>query len=188
MPAMVLPYLTVTKRNQGTTYMKRLFTTGFLFLVVSLAGCATNTGIVNLGPDTYTLYKTDHAGVFGSVDLLRLDVIGQANTFAEAQGKIAYPISAKTHPIDWPKFASFEYQFRLVDKNDRTARKTYLVPGSDVVTDEAGKVTGNAVTNTQPEKTSDRYAELVKLDDLRKKGIISEAEFEAEKKKLLGGN
>jgi hypothetical protein len=52
----------------------------------------------------------------------------------------------------------------------------------------AGKVTGNAVTNTQPEKTSDRYTELVKLDDLRKKGIISEAEFEAEKKKLLGGN
>ena len=44
------------------------------------------------------------------------------------------------------------------------------------------------VTNTQPEKISDRYSELVKLDDLRKKGIISEAEFEAEKKKLLGGN
>jgi hypothetical protein len=29
------------------------------------------------------------------------------------------------------------------------------------------------------------YAELVKLDDLRKKGIITEAEFEAQKKKLL---
>jgi hypothetical protein len=34
----------------------------------------------------------------------------------------------------------------------------------------------------------DRYDELIKLDDLRKKGIISEAEFETQKKKLLSGN
>lgn len=161
-----------------------------LFLLVSLAGCATNPGIVKLDADTFALYKEDHAGIFGSAIQLRNEVINEANIFAESQGKIAYPVSAKTHhttgrPADWE---TFEYRFRLVDNNDRTARKTYLVPGSDVVTDEAGKVTGNAVTNTQPEKTSDRYAELVKLDDLRKKGIISEAEFEAEKKKLLGGN
>ena len=162
-----------------------------LFLVVSLAGCAANPGIVNLGPDTYVLNKSDHGGIFGNADLLRLDVIGQANAFAEAQGKIAYPISAKTHPMGWccGDFASFEYRFRLVDKKDSTARKTYLVPGSDVVTDEAGKITTGVVTNTQPaEKPRDRYAELVKLDDLRKRGIITEVEFEAEKKKLLSEN
>lgn len=31
----------------------------------------------------------------------------------------------------------------------------------------------------------DTYAELLKLDDLRKKGIVSDAEFEIQKKKLL---
>jgi hypothetical protein len=31
------------------------------------------------------------------------------------------------------------------------------------------------------------YTELIKLDDLRKRGIITEAEFEAQKKKLLEG-
>lgn len=35
---------------------------------------------------------------------------------------------------------------------------------------------------------SNRYVELTKLDDLRKKGIISDAEFEAQKKKILDGN
>ena len=34
-------------------------------------------------------------------------------------------------------------------------------------------------------KTGDLYTELMKLDDLRKKGILTEEEFEAEKKKLL---
>jgi hypothetical protein len=33
--------------------------------------------------------------------------------------------------------------------------------------------------------TDELYAELVKLDDLRKKGILSDDEFQAEKKKLL---
>ena len=33
----------------------------------------------------------------------------------------------------------------------------------------------------------DVYSELIKLDDLRKKGILSEAEFEAQKKAILSG-
>lgn len=68
-----------------------------------MAGCATNPGIVKLGPNTYTLYKADHAGIFGNADLMRSDVIGQANAYAESQGKIALPIAAKTHP--GPDFA-----------------------------------------------------------------------------------
>ena len=33
--------------------------------------------------------------------------------------------------------------------------------------------------------TDELYSELVKLDDLRKKGILTDEEFQAEKKKLL---
>lgn len=35
---------------------------------------------------------------------------------------------------------------------------------------------------------TDVYAELIKLDDLRQRGIITTAEFDAQKKKLLEGN
>lgn len=35
------------------------------------------------------------------------------------------------------------------------------------------------------EKPPDTYTELNKLDDLRKRGLSSEAEFETEKRKLL---
>ena len=35
-------------------------------------------------------------------------------------------------------------------------------------------------------KQDDVYAELIKLDDLRNRGILTDDEFEAEKRKLLG--
>ena len=38
------------------------------------------------------------------------------------------------------------------------------------------------------EKKKDVYAELIRLDDLRKRGILTDAEFEVQKKKLLEGN
>jgi hypothetical protein len=41
-------------------------------------------------------------------------------------------------------------------------------------------------TNTTPARP-DIYTELMKLDDLRKKGVITEDEFQAEKAKLLNG-
>jgi uncharacterized lipoprotein YehR (DUF1307 family) len=37
-----------------------------------------------------------------------------------------------------------------------------------------------------PEKFRDMYGMLVKLDELRKKEIITDAEFQLQKKKLLG--
>jgi len=43
----------------------------------------------------------------------------------------------------------------------------------------------HAEIEEQPSKTKDLYAELVKLDDLLKKGIIDEAEFKKLKAKVL---
>lgn len=38
---------------------------------------------------------------------------------------------------------------------------------------------------SQKEATDDLYARLVILDDLRKKGILTDEQFQAEKKKIL---
>jgi hypothetical protein len=41
---------------------------------------------------------------------------------------------------------------------------------------------------SQKQATDDLYTELTKLDDLRKKGILTDEEFQAQKKKLLNGS
>jgi hypothetical protein len=120
---------------------------------------------------------------------LKTDSIGEANAFAESQGKVAIPVSAHEHPVgilgDW---ASFEYQFRVVDKNDSEARRTSLTPRADFVIEKTEKLSADIHTKNQSEKPKDVYVELIKLDDLRTKGIISDAGFESQKKKLLAGN
>ena len=103
-------------------------------LVSALAACA-NPAVVQLSPDTYVLSKEDHAGIFGSMAKLRADVINEANAFAAKQGKVAIPLSSKEKPVGYgpAQWASFEYQFRVVDKNDPEARRTSLVPRPDFV-------------------------------------------------------
>ena len=153
-------------------------------LCLLLTGCA-NPGIVKLSPDTYMLSRVDHGGIFGNSARMKANVIREANEFAENQGKVAIPLATNESPM-WPgHFASVEYQFRVVDKNDPEARRTSLVPRPDVVIDKTEKVSADISRKDMIEKQPDLYTELTKLDDLRKKGIITDVEFEAQKKILL---
>lgn len=110
--------------------MKAIKITAILLLAL-LAGCA-NPKVVEISPGVYQLARADHAGIFGNKDALKAGVIRDADAFAEKQGKIAIPVSAKEHPVgilaDW---ASFEYTFRVVEKDDPDAR----IPWTLVVTD-----------------------------------------------------
>jgi hypothetical protein len=86
----------------------------------------------------------------------------------------------------WPgHFASFDYQFRVVDKNDPEARRTSLTPRPNIVVEKDEKVSADIKTTDQSTKQADLYTEIMKLDDLRKKGLLTDAQFEAQKQKLL---
>lgn len=164
--------------------MKRTFAA----LSIVLAGCA-NPGIVQVSPETYLLSREDHGGIFGSASALKVGVISDANAFAAGQGKVAIPISAHETPVGvMGKWAKFEYQFRVVDKNDPEVRRTALVPRADIVIEKTENISADVRTKDESAKPKDVYAELIKLDDLRKKGILTDAEFEMQKKKLLSGN
>ena len=158
-------------------------------MLLTIVGC-TNPGIVKVSTDTYILFREDHGGIFGSESSLKAGVIRDANAFAESQGKVAVPLSTNFTPMGsgTAQWASFEYQFRVVDKNDPEVGRTSLIPRADVVIEKTDKITVDAQTKDKTTKSKDLYDELIKLDDLRKKGILSEAEFEAQKKKLLNEN
>lgn len=156
-------------------------------LTVILAGCA-NPGVVKMSPDTYMISRTDKGGIFGNAGAMKAEVIREATEFAEKQGKVAIPLASKETPLlVGRQFASFEYQFRVVDPRDPEARRTSLTPRADVVIEKTEKIDANVKTRDDTPKTKDVYAELVKLDDLRKRGILTDAEFEEQKKKLLAG-
>jgi hypothetical protein len=156
-----------------------------LGMILLCFGCQ-NPGIVQLSPNTYMLSRDDHAGVFGNFGALKAGVIRDADAFAESKGKVAVPITSKEHPVGvLGNWASFEYQFMLLDKNDPRASGVSLAPRPDLVIEKTDNINANVHTKDDTEKSPDLYTELTKLDDLRKKGIITDAEFDAQKQKLL---
>jgi len=156
-------------------------------MAAAFTGCQS-PGIVQMSPDTYMITKEDHRGLFaaGSRAKLKTETIREANAFAESKGKIAIPIFLKEHPMgvmgDW---ASVEYQFKVVDKSDPEALRTSLVPRADLVVEKSEKISADVRTKDETDKKLDLYTELTKLDDLRKKGLITDTEYESEKQKLL---
>lgn len=153
-------------------------------LVLAVGGCATAPA-VPMGNDTYMISQTSAGGIFRSMSSLKTSVIERANAFAASKGKVAVPVAGKEAPAYPGHMPSFEYQFRLVDKSDPRAEGGALLPRPDMVVEmhqSASGPQGNASS-----KTTDVYTELLKLEDLRKRGIISDSEFEAQKQKVLSG-
>ena len=142
-----------------------------------------------MGTDTYMLSQTSAGGMFTNMATLKAEVIQRANAFAESKGKVAVPVAAQETPAAPGRMPNYEYQFRLVNRNDPRAAGQGLVKTPDMVIENRNQ--SPAVVVNPPARdggqAKDVYSELLKLDDLRKRGIITEAEFEAQKRKLLQG-
>lgn len=145
--------------------------------LLGLVGCR-NPEVVQISPTVYMLSAEDKGGAFGNSAKMKANVIRRAQEFAEARGKVAIPVSSRETPMHFGHFATFEYQFRLVDPNSPEAQGvTVLGP--------VPNVNINKNINKTEHTNLDVYAELERLDDLRKKGVLTEAEYEAEKKRVL---
>ena len=116
---------------------------------------------------------------------MKANVLNEANAFAASKGKVVVPITLNADPGGFGRFASVEFQFKIVDKDDPEAKRSSLLPRPDVVIERNEKITGDIHAKDETPKQADLYAEIVKLDDLRKKGLITDAEFETQKQKLL---
>lgn len=153
-------------------------------LVLAFSGTAKASDIVEVSPGVYMANAKNWAGMFGSAASSKAKVLKIANDFAKSKGMVAIPINLEVETaIPGSRMGGASYQFRLVSPDSPEARgSTYLQRGADTITE----VNVNSTDKT-PRDTPrvDMYGELIKLDDLRKRGILSEAEFNAAKQKLL---
>lgn len=70
-------------------------------------------GVVQTGPNTYMVSRTDGAGAFANMSKLKAETIREANEFAAARGAQAEGISLEEERPT-TGFPNVEYQFRLV--------------------------------------------------------------------------
>jgi hypothetical protein len=164
--------------------MKRIIPISILSLSVFLIAGCQSSGVIQLSTDTYMISKSD-AGPFATLSKVRSDVMQEVTAFAAKQGKVAVAVSTQSIPRQPGHTPYFEYQFRLLDKGDPRAQGVTLSPRPDHVIENNQNIKADIKIEGGKNDKFDLYAELTKLDDLRKLGIITDTEFESEKKKLF---
>jgi hypothetical protein len=155
-----------------------------LSVVVALVGCASPAPSM-IAPGVYMISRTSAAGsVMVNMAQLKADTIDAANKFAESRGKIAIAVSMRDErPI--PGFPLVEYQFRLADPGTVGDSTVVLKKAPDTVIQRNDNVTIKSDQSTPREPQKDLYSELLKLEDLKKRGLLTEDEFQVQKQKLL---
>ena len=163
--------------------LNKLISIATMLLSAYLFGCATAEPIP-MGNDTYMISHTSAGGIFKAMGSLKTEVIIHANEFAASKGKIAIPIASQESPAYPGHMPNFEYQFKLVNKDDPRSFGGALITRSEVVVE----MRTDPRSSNEIVKPRDTYTEILKLDDLHKRGLITEAQFETQKTKLLSGN
>jgi hypothetical protein len=155
-----------------------------ILVVVFLAGCASNSGVIPIGKDTFMVSRQAATGFSGS-GTLKAEAFQEASKYCTDLGKSLQVVS--THEASPPyilaNFPKAEIQFMCLDAKDVELNRPKLRKEADSVVE----IKANIHTKDASINSTDVYAELIKLDDLRKKGILTDAEFDVQKQKILSG-
>ena len=87
-----------------------------LVLALGLFGCATNSGIVNLGGGNYVYAKEDAMSWNGNA--IKVQILKEASAFCRAQGKQMFVKSSEAKPyLPASAYAGAEVQFSCQTPN-----------------------------------------------------------------------
>jgi len=153
---------------------------------------------VSLGNNTYSITREASNAFHRDLDKLKEEATDAANKYCADQGKQMKLISLTGKvPMFAMGYAKAKIVFMALNPGDPeltapvaaygAAPATYAAPQAYAAAPQtyAAPAAYAAPAPLPHLSTDELYSELVKLDDLRKKGILSDDEFQAEKKKLL---
>ncbi len=151
-------------------------------IALLMCGCATSTGITPIGEDTYMISRNG-AGFWTATATVKAEAYAEANQYCQSKDKRFQVVRASEHPASGRPgdFPGAEIQFMCLDPSDRELTRPKLKKEADNLIE----IKQDIRVKDETAKGKDTYAELLKLDDLRKRGILNEAEFESQKKQLL---
>jgi hypothetical protein len=102
-----------------------------IVVILLLSACASNTGVVPVGDDTFKIYKRGATGFVGS-DSIQADVTLQASKYCADHGKAMQVVNVITGqpPYIFGNFPKAEVQFKCVNRNELTGTSAALAAGT----------------------------------------------------------
>lgn len=149
-----------------------------------------NPEIVPLGHDTYALTRWAETGFARNTEKLKTQALEDAAAYCAKLHKELKVVSTTTaRPlVPLTGFANAKVVFMALDATDPRLHAPVAAsePGAVMPESVPGAAMPAAAEAAAPKDATDTlYSDLMKLDDLRKRGILTEEEFQAQKKKLL---
>jgi len=162
---------------------KTLLAATFFLGLSAAAWAASIATMTPQGDNTFVATREAKTTFDRDVEKLKAEALDDANKLASSQGKEIKIISVVVKkPWYVTGFPSAKVTFRVLPHGDPELAAPATAPLA-LAPVPAGTPTvggsGSTATN------DDLYTALLKLDDLRKRGILTEKEFEQEKKKVL---
>jgi hypothetical protein len=154
-------------------FLGRFFLMFAVVLAANSAWAGTASPVASLGGNTYSITVKANNKFTRNTDKLKDEAVAAATEFCTKAGKQLKVVSVaedKSLLLVGP-YAQVALTFKALGPDDPELAAPADAPVKPAV--------------TAPLTTDELYASLMKLDDLRKKGLLTDAEFDAEKKKLL---
>jgi hypothetical protein len=161
-----------------------------------MVGYATPPKVVSVGDGTYSVTRAAKTGFTLHTEKLKAQAMDEATRFCADQGKQLKVVNVTEvrPPFFLRDIAKVTVVFKALDAGDPELKSpstpTIVTEGATpytTITQPApvAVVERPAPVVERPVTTDELYGELTKLDELRKKGILTDDEFQAEKKKIL---
>lgn len=168
-----------------TPPLTRLFAITALSLALPLSVWAASVSkLESMGDNTYAITRTATSGFDRDVRKFRQEAEQDAVNYCTSRGKMLKVVALTSdRPHFGGGFASARIIFRALEAGD-PALTTVEAPVPAAAAPGAGPSVA-ASPGVLPTYAGDLYSEILKLDDLRKRGLLTDKEFEQQKKKLL---
>ena len=105
-----------------------------MFLVLLLGGCASNSGVVLIGPDTFMVSRQAATG-FGGLGTLRADAFREAGAYCVSQRKTLRVIntSQSSGPYIYGNYPRADIEFMCLETGDAELTRPKLERVADTV-------------------------------------------------------
>jgi hypothetical protein len=148
----------------------------FVALLGSAAAADSKSTREAMGDDTYAITRKATSAFHRDVDALKAEAQDDAAKYCASLGRQMKVLSLTA---DKPRFslgyANARIVFKALNAGDPELTGAVATTQGPIAAPPPGRITS----------TSDLYNDLIKLDDLRKKGVLTDEEFQSEKKKVL---